>query len=238
MLNLIICDDDIHFLKSLNQKIHTHLEKKNIEFQVVSFRSAEQLLQNNINQVDIVFLDVNPKDMNGIDVAAQLRKISQKFILIFISGFIEFAPSGYQVNAFRYLLKEQINLLLPEAIDQAIKQLGYFRTKVSFKFIDIELTTFTDNIIYIESRLHEVHFHFHNSIHTHYLYDTLNSVQNMLPYSEFIRIHQSYLVNYTYFLDARNYTAYLTDSIELPISQKLFSNVKKQLFLFRGKISR
>lgn len=237
MLNIVICDDDTLFLKTLERKINGYLGKKNIEFSTTKYNSAELLLQSNINQVDIIFLDVNLKDMNGIETAASLRRITQKFILIFVSCFIEYAPAGYQVNALRYVLKDQLDVLLVDALDEAIKKLGFFRSRVSFKFVSGEMSTYTDTIIYIESRLHEVHFHFINSIETHYLYDTLNSIQNMLPNNEFVRIHQSYLVNLKYFFDAKNYRALLKGNIELPISQKLFSKVKKQLFLYRGKIS-
>lgn len=238
MLNIIICDDNKSFLKMMARKTSDFLQSQNISCHIISLSSVEKLLKTNINQIDIIFLDVHFKTISGIEAAKILRRISQKFILVFISDFIEYAPSGYEVNAFRYILKEQINILFKDAMNEIIKQLGYFRSEVSFKFIGGERTVYTDNIVYIESHLHEVHFHFSGSINdTSYFYDTLKSVHSQLPHEEFIRIHQSYLVNVRYFLDAKNYRALLTGNIELPISQKLFPTVKKQLFLYRGRIS-
>lgn len=160
------------------------------------------------------------------------------FILIFISTFIEYAPSGYKVNAFRYILKEQLDFLLDEALSEALYKLGLTRLSFPMKFIGDEYssTVFTDTVTYIESRLHEVHFHFIDRTDTKYVYATLNSIEEQLGNHSFLRIHQSYLVNLQYFLDAKNYRAKLINNIELSISQKLFSKVKKQLFLYRGKI--
>lgn len=238
MLNISICDDDVLFLNILEKKINSFFKDvQEIGFQLNRFDSLELLLQSNIPQTDIIFLDVHFRNHNGIETASILRKISDTFILVFISNFIEYAPAGYNVNAFRYVLKEQINFLFNDIMNDIIKKLGYFRSKVTFKFIGGEKTIYTDNIIYIESHLHEVHFHFSGNVNkTFYLYDTLNSIQNKLPSQEFIRIHQSFLVNIQYLLDAKNYCALLTGNIELPISQKLFSSVKKQLYQYRGRI--
>lgn len=237
MLNIVICDDNKIFLDILEKKIHVFLHDRKIKHHITRFYTTESILQSNINQVDVIFLDVNFDIMSGIEVASILRKISQKFILIFISGYIEYAPSGYQVNALRYILKDQLDLFFDEAMEEVLKQLGFFRNRMTFKFIGGEKVIYTDNILYIESRLHEVRFHFINDANDQYFYATLNSVQDQLPQDEFIRIHQSYLVNIKYFLDAKNYRALLTGNIDLPISQKLFSSVKKQLFFYKGRIS-
>lgn len=237
MLNIVICDDNKIFLDKLEKKINIFLHDRKIKHQITRFYNTESILQSNISQVDVIFLDVNFDIMSGIDVAYILRKISQKFILIFISGYIEYAPTGYQVNALRYILKNQLDLFFDEAMEEVLKQLGFFRNKMTFKFIGGEKVIYTDNILYIESSLHEVRFHFLNDTSDqYYFYATLNSVQAQLPQDEFIRIHQSYLVNVKYFLNAKNYRALLTGNIELPIRQKLFSTVKKQLFFYKGRV--
>lgn len=238
MINITICDDDKHFLKLLKQKITSYLANNNqLSYTIKCFNSIETLLEYNISEVNILFLDVRFKAMSGIDAAKILRELSSHFILIFVSSYIEYAPAGYSVNAFRYILKEQIDIFLDEALNNALFQLGYKREKITFKFIGHEFNSlvYTDTILYLESQLHEVHFHFIDG-HDTYLYDTLNNIQSKLPSNEFIRIHQSYLVNLKHFLDAKNYQAQLYNNQKLPISQKLFSKVKKQLYLYKGKI--
>ena len=81
MLNIVICDDNKIFLDKLEKKINIFLHDRKIKHQITRFYNTESILQSNISQVDVIFLDVNFDIMSGIDVAYILRKISQKFIL-------------------------------------------------------------------------------------------------------------------------------------------------------------
>ena len=235
-VNIIICDDDEIFSKLLDLKVRKHLETINIACNIKHFLSGEALLEANIPQVDLVFLDIRLAKMNGIEIAVSLRKRKPNFVLVFISGLLEYAPAGYAVNALRYVLKDQLDILFAETMEAILQKLGYFRKTVDFDFIYDSGSVYTDEIIYIESKLHTIYSHFTKNAGTPYLYSTLNDIEKMLPAGEFIRIHQSYLVNLSYFLDARNYRAILINKIELPISQKKFADVKKRLFLYRGRI--
>lgn len=238
-MNIIICDDDRGFIQRLDRKIRDYLNRNNISYKIKHCYSGEELLklENNISEVDILFLDVMLNELNGIEIAAALRKNKNAdFILIFISGFLEYAPHGYGVKATRYILKDQVNILFEEVMETILKEMGYFRSTLTLNFLNGEQNVFTDNIIYIESQLHKVVFHFTPNIEDTYIYDTLNSVEKLLPDSEFVRIHQSFVVNIRYLLSVTNYTATLINDIKLPISQKRFSEVKKTFFLYKGRI--
>ncbi|MDC9428716.1 two-component system response regulator RgaR, partial [Clostridioides difficile] len=54
---------------------------------------------------DIIFLDIQMKDINGIEVAKKIRKFDEKVEIIFTTAFSEYAPQGYEVRAYRYLVK-------------------------------------------------------------------------------------------------------------------------------------
>ncbi|MGN6713634.1 LytR/AlgR family response regulator transcription factor [Anaerocolumna jejuensis] len=235
-MKIVLCDDDDKFVIMLKNKISTYLVQCKIKHDIQIFCSGEELLQSNINQVDIIFLDIKLAKMNGIEIATTLRRRNPSFVLIFISGVLEYAPAGYEVRALRYVLKDQLNELFMSTMEAILKEMGYFRTEISFEFVNGEKRVYTDDIIYLESDLHITRFYFTGNVKDRYLYETLNIIEKRLPDNEFLRIHQSYLVNIKYFLDVRKYRANLINGIELPISQKNFSYVKKRLFLFRGRI--
>jgi DNA-binding LytR/AlgR family response regulator len=56
-------------------------------------------------QYDVIFLDVVMPGFDGISLARELREIDDDVIIVFITGKIEFMQTGYEVKAFRYLLK-------------------------------------------------------------------------------------------------------------------------------------
>jgi len=235
-VNIVLCDDDNNAIKILDHKIRVFLDHNKISYKIMHFISGEKLLHSNISLIDIIFLDVKLAEKNGIEIAAALRKRNSDFVLIFVSSFLEYAPNGYGVNATRYVLKEQLDLCFEETMNSALKELGYFRTLLTFEFVDGAVSIYSDNIIYIESDLHKVRFHFVGNLEMRHLYGTLDSIQKQLPLNEFIRIHQSFIVNLRYFIDAKNNYAKLIDNITLPISQRRAVDVKKQLYLYRGRI--
>lgn len=238
MLNIVVCDVDSKFLDTLEEKIETYLSKdSNLKFQILRFLDVESLLEKDISEIDIIFMGIQLQTMTGIDAATILRQRSERFVLIFVSNFVEYAPLGYQVSALRYIIKDQLEHFFAEAMAAALSELELHSNKINLKFIGCaEKEISTDKIIYIESNLHKVHFRLTNSDHSLYLYDTLNQMQHKLAQDHFIRIHQSYLVNLKHLIEVKNYKATLTQGIELPISQRLFSKVKQQLLVYKESI--
>ena len=65
----------------------------------------------------MALLDVDLDTMNGISLGRQLRQSSPDIALIYISAYLEFAPEGYTVNAFRYILKRDMERMLPNCLE-------------------------------------------------------------------------------------------------------------------------
>lgn len=239
MLKIIICEDDPRFLNYLYNKIKDYFKEMDIiKYDINCFNSVEELIKTNVQNINIIFLDVQFQSMNGIEAAKILRKQSKEFILVFVTAFIKYAPAGYKVNAFRYILKEQAEKTLEETLKESLIMLDLYKNQVTFKFIgfDFPIKVYTNNIIYIESELHKVKFRLVDSDEYLRIYEKLDTIEKELPVEEFVRIHQSYLVNLQYIINAKNYIAQLKYNIELPISQKLFPSVKNKLFLYKGRI--
>ena len=85
MLKIVLCDDNITFLNKLEAKISSYLSLKELSFNIVKYTSPEVLINNMADKIDIIFLDVQFKNNNGIDIALKLRNLSKNFILIFVS---------------------------------------------------------------------------------------------------------------------------------------------------------
>ncbi len=234
-MNIVICDDDGRFICSLDNYLRTYLATNNIPFTIKHHISGESLLSS-IGQIDLVFLDIQMADLNGIEVASILRRKNPNFILIFVSSYVEYAPSGYEVKAFRYILKDQLKSLFDITMDAILHEMGFFRTEITLDFVYGAETIFTENLIYIESKLHTLYFYFNGDKERRHLYGKLDGIQKILPSDDFIRIHKSYLVNISYLLNVKNYTAFLKNDTKLPISQNKFTETKKRLFLYRGKL--
>lgn len=104
-MNIAICDDEKVFLKQLHTKINS-LKIHNC--QISEFTSGQELLSNFVKGMyEIVILDVEMPGLNGLETAERIRQTDKSVIISFLTNYSEFAVKGYEVGAFRYILKNQ-----------------------------------------------------------------------------------------------------------------------------------
>ena len=72
MIRIAICDDEKHMSEHIRSMVSDFFRKKNREISLRMFSSGEELLNYN-GQIDILFLDIQMKDMDGMETARRLR---------------------------------------------------------------------------------------------------------------------------------------------------------------------
>lgn len=113
-MRAIICDDDGRFAKKLEQLIMQYYRNMGMTIDTTVVTNPQNLLKrNDLANFDIAFLDADMKPIDGIEVGRALRKRKPKIIIVFVSAYLEFAPKGYTIDAFRYVLKQDIQNTLP-----------------------------------------------------------------------------------------------------------------------------
>jgi DNA-binding LytR/AlgR family response regulator len=215
-------------------------------FEVMSILETEK--------IDLLFLDINMPDLNGINFIKTLKNRPE---IIITTAYSEYAVEGYQLDVIEYLLKpiffdrfvqastkakDMISLKksaqsatktifsLPKLEDtypyEASQEDKYFFIKTgSQKIVRIHF----DDIIYIES-LHEyVRIHLHSE--KHIIYHSLKNMLECLPAQQFIQIHRSHIVNFDK-IDAIEGPIIKARGVELRIGKNyrddLFNRIKVQ----------
>ena len=107
LIKVAIVDDDSLQLNLLNNMITIAGDKIGYSIQSTLFESGEAFLfaLEDLPDLNIVFLDIQMKDINGMEVARKIRENNQELTLVFITAFVEYALDGYSVNALDYILK-------------------------------------------------------------------------------------------------------------------------------------
>jgi len=234
-MNIIICDDDILFLERFRERLESFLTERQILYKIDMLSSGEELLEHDILKTDLIFLDIEMGEINGLETARVLRKKYPDFVLVFLTGFLEYARDGYEVKALRYILKDQLDVTFYETMDAVITEMGLYVLPYTFDFVNGQMTIYADDILYLESDMHTVKFYLTQNRKVRELYGTLNSIQELLPQSDFVRIHQSYLVNLKYVTYMDSATAKLIDGVKLPISRRKSPEARKAWFLYKGR---
>lgn len=201
MLNCIIIDDEPKAIELLEM----YVSKVDSLQLIGSFNnsvSAVSFVQE--NKVDLIFLDINMPDLNGIDF---LKSISAKPMVIFTTAYSEYAVESYEFEAVDYLLKP---IMLPRFLKAVNKANELFQVKnrtaqPSIKAIekpkteklfvksgtDIHQVNISD-ILYIEgARNYLFVFTKEKKIMT---LMRMKEIEEQLPSDYFIRIHKSFIV--------------------------------------------
>ena len=131
-MRIAILDNDLRFSDQLYQKISMGFAKRDWALNCHIFSHPQDLLNSNLGTLHAVFLDIDMPEMNGLEVASQIRQHYPDLILVFITAFLQFAPSGYKVSAFRYILKENYIEELDSCLD-AIQDKRSWLTQKTFR---------------------------------------------------------------------------------------------------------
>ena len=234
MVRIIICDDNRKFLNRLCTDMESALDALNAKAKVYPYTQMESIPDSILNGCDIAFLDIDfeGKRYNGIDIARKIRAVRKDAVIIFVTNYIEYAPEGYEVNAFRYVLKSDIQKKLPVYLPEALAQLqscGETMTiQINSEWFDIPLA----EIRYIESQKHTVIVHTPRKDYAYY--SSLTTLEEQLESKGFLRIHKSYLVNMSHLKRYQSQGAVLIDGTCLRVSEKSYSMQKKKYLFWKG----
>lgn len=127
-LEIAICDDEKDALTKERCLIQELLDEKKILYKIDTYTSAEELLSSQV-LYDILFLDVEMGNLNGIDVAAKLLEGKDDTLIFFITNYSIYSDRAADIRAHRYLSKPVDKDRLSNGIDSALKKI-YDVTKI------------------------------------------------------------------------------------------------------------
>lgn len=223
MIKCIAIDNELLALK----QIESYIDKSPFLEKLAIYTSPEKaidVLQE--KQVDLMFIDIDMPDLNGIDF---VKLLDNPPMVIFTSVNSQHAIDGFRLNAIDYLLKP---LNYSEFLKSAHKAKARFKihqpitspdkTENNFLFIKSNYKTIKidlNHIKYIESISEYMKIHLDNSTEVMSLC-SLKSIEDKLPDYKFMRIHRSYIVNLTKISVIDRNRIIFDDKIYISVSEK------------------
>lgn len=156
-MHILICDDDAAFAAQMDEYISEWFRAREIQVQSTVCTSGEQLLATpELGHYQLAFLDVDLKTTDGIALGRQLRQVAPDIVLVYISAYLEFAPQGYTVNAYRYLLKRDIAAQLPSCLEDIFAGMTDPKKTLEVRHNRTTSEIPLDQIYYLESDLRQI----------------------------------------------------------------------------------
>ncbi len=241
MLRVLLCDDDELFLDRVKSRVEAFLSSQGERFEIRAHTDTSLIADRELALCDLALLDVDlatPED-DGIALARRLRAFRQDAVLIFVTNYVEFAPAGYEVNAFRYILKQNLDRDLRSYLEQALEQLKKrsetYKIQVDGRIIDLPL----DQIERFEIQKHCVEIYVRDARPggkgtIYRIRGSLSEIEAALGERGFLRIHKSCLVNMRFLVRLSSQGAELDNGTVLRVSEKMYNDIKKKYLAWRG----
>jgi DNA-binding LytR/AlgR family response regulator len=236
MVKIVICEDVKQQQELLKESLEKILSDLSCEYELYIFNSGEALFDNYPENIDIFFLDIQMDKLNGMDVAKKIRETdNQRVEIIFTTSLIEYVQEGYEVRAYRYLLKPIKFEDLKKHTTSCIEELSKNRNNyivVNGKNDIYKINIF--DITYIEIQMKEMMIHTINENYNVKL--GMNKIEKELREYHFFRCHRSFLINLNYVNKIKQYIAILENKEEIPISRYKFKECKVMLCDYLGDV--
>ncbi len=232
-LKIAICDDEEKYRSLLYEKIVKDSILKDYETEISQYTCGQEVSEalDKGEFYDVYFLDIQMENGtdDGIRIAREIRARGVKGLIVYVTSFIDYVQIGYEVKAFRYLLKSQMDEKLSSLLDDIRKELSgeeFFYYQISGEKYRVAKS----QIVYLESDKRQVKMVLSNC-EEHRFYGNLDNVSKELGES-FVRCHRSYVVNLSY-IKGWSAEQIELNSIEknIPISRSYAKIVKQTLML-------
>ena len=231
-MNLLVCDDSQEDLDRVAALLAEPCRK--IRAQITVTCQPEEL--EDLSVFDLAFLDIDMKGMDGLTLARRLRAARPDAVIVFVTNFVQYAPEGYEVQAFRYLLKPTLEEKLVPCFDLAVQELLSRRQSITVRaggeMVELPLR----EILYFQSDQRTVTAHLAgDSREACRFYTSITDLARQLEGAGFLRVQRSYLVNMAYIRRFQSDAVELQNGTWLPVSEKYYAQLKQQYLLWKGK---
>lgn len=151
MINIVICDDDIFYIEQIKALVEKY-SPSDIEHSVKSYQSGEEFLDdiNALKAIDIVFIDIEMKEITGIDTIKKLKEMQPDAIVLFVTSHSNYITDIFRLGAFQFLQKPIVAKDFTLDFNRAIEQYKRNHTKLEINLKDRIYCIEYSDIIFIE----------------------------------------------------------------------------------------
>ena len=230
-MRIAICDDEEKYRLELKTILNKLLI--NIDCDIDTF-SDGNILEADFRDkpYDLVFLDIEMPEVDGITLAKKLRSLSEKVYIVFLTSHIEYALEGYEVNALRYLTKP-VNIDKLKEVIKYVQDRETSARQIIIKEDGEKIVIDVNDVIYMEAMNQNVRIVTVSGEHT--IRYNIGDFEEQLKNDGFYRIHRGYLISLAKVKKLSKGDVIMElgkDEISLPVSRSNLKSLKDALYSY------
>ena len=228
---IAICDDeqkDRDFVAALSRR---WAGQRGNTVELTEFSSAEQFLfcYGEQSDYDILLLDIEMGQMDGVQLAKQLRQKNETIQIVFVTGYSDYISEGYDVAALHYLMKPVREDKLFSVLDRAAEKLSRNEKVLNFESGGEMVRVPVYQIKYADVSGNYVTIHAAGEITVKM---TLGDLEGQLD-SRFYRAGRSVIVNLTRISRVTRTEIRLSDGTSIPLPRGAYEGVNRAIINLR-----
>lgn len=235
MFYIVICEDDVLQRDLLATYLRQVFKDLGFEYSLIEFSSGEELLNNYPDKVDILFLDIQMDKLTGMYTARKIREFDNNVEIVFTTAILDYIHEGYEVKAYRYLLKPLEYECILKHTKTCIEELIDKKDTIAIKDKSQTSIIQINDILYVEVLRKEVTIH--TKEEKHLFKTSMKSIEDNLDKKKFFRCHKSYLINLKKVKSLREKeNVVIIYNYEIPVSRYKIKTLKIKLANMLGDI--
>lgn len=234
MIHITVIDDDRKMQEYLSNLLKSILGELTVEIEY--FEDGDNFLKilNTKHCPDILLCDIELPDVNGIDVGKVVRKKYPHVYLIYLTSHTEYAVESYRLDAYQYIIKDQIEERLAQVLLPLAEKIK--REKSHFRIIgsDKEAVFYKDIIsIYKEKGMKYIRY---NTVGGEYRERiSLDAIMRELDSNEFVLAERGYVINMKHIERIHKNTIFLDNGEQIILSSANIRRVKEYVHRYWRK---
>lgn len=236
MLKIAVCDDEASAVALSEKYTRQFLKTCGAAAEITTYTSSRNLLYDISEDgfhYDLILLDIEMPDTDGMELAAEIKPFLPDVKIIFITSHLEYAIDAYELAIFRYVPKNDMEKRLTAAITDAVRLL-LLEEGDSYTIKNgssLEKVMYRDIYYIMKEGKNSV---FHTSRGISKVRKSLQQVYEELQAEEFIFTDRGCIANIIHIMQLQKQSLVLKNGEELPVSRSHIQGVKEQITAYWG----
>lgn len=216
-MRILICDDEVKYVNELKVHVHEYMKNHFIQCNIETTSSPTEIIKNK-KTYDLVFLDIQMPEINGLEIAHKLKERNSKVVIFFVTAYGKYQDDAMDLQIFRFFEKPFDVKRLYSSLDKAMEYIDGSYVDVFVQNNTEHTRVLVDDIIYLK-RDNRKNYLFTKD-NTYVIRESIMEWSNKLPTTFFYLVHKSFLVNLHYVTKYNYSELFLNQTIRVPIASR------------------